>query len=120
MIAIITLVIVAVQFAIVALILMGGKSSRVRNEQVISENNAARTYIKRELAAIKELVTVPSGGIVSPDGFREMVEDANVQSIRVGQDIGQGADMSVNVNMPDNTEDEWQELINEGRDDLPL
>ena len=42
MIAIITLIIVAVQFAIVMLILMGGKSSRARNEQVIRENNAAR------------------------------------------------------------------------------
>ena len=49
-IAIITLVIVAGQFAIVMLILWGGKSSRARNEKVIRENNAARTYIKRELA----------------------------------------------------------------------
>ena len=78
MIAIITLVIVAVQFAIVMMILMGGKSARVRTDKVVRDNNAARTHIKAELAEIKSFV------------------------------------------LPDNAEDEWRELTDEGRDDLPL
>ena len=73
MIAIITLVTVTVQFAIVALILMGGKSSRARNEKVIRENDAARKHIKRELAEIKSFV------------------------------------------LPENTQADWRELIDEGR-----
>ena len=111
MIAVITLIIVAAQFAIVMLILLGGKSARARNnedrarnEQLIRENNAARKHIKAELATIKSMVAMPLsepetlaelqalGGIVSPGNLNAMLD---------GQ-----------------TEAEWQELINEGRDDL--
>ena len=74
MIAIITLIIVAVQFAIVMLILMGGKSARARTEKVIRDNNAARKHIKAELMAIKRLVSVPSGGIVSPGNLNAMLD----------------------------------------------
>ena len=98
MIAIITLILVTFLVILWVLTFLGGRRISDRNDDLMEEVYEWRNHVKDELVAIKKLVAVPSGGIVSPGTLNAMLDNESVLGAR--------------------NEDEWQELINEGRDDL--